>query len=98
MFNIFLCDLFFITNETDITSYAGDNTPYRTVNTIDEVIQSLEHGSMMLFPRFSDNQMKANISKCHLLVNEKDEVTIRIGDMEIKNSEYEIARNNNRNY
>ena len=33
--------------------------------------------------------MKANISKCHLLVNKKDEVTIRIGDMEIKNSEYE---------
>ena len=33
--------------------------------------------------------MKANISKCHLLVNKKDEVTIRIGDTEIKNSEYE---------
>ena len=34
--------------------------------------------------------MKANISKCHLLVNKRDEVTIRIGDTEIKNSEYEI--------
>ena len=33
--------------------------------------------------------MKANISKCHLLVNKKSEVTIRIGDTEIKNSEYE---------
>ena len=33
--------------------------------------------------------MKANISKCYLLVNKKDEVTIRIGDTEIKNSEYE---------
>ena len=33
--------------------------------------------------------MKANISKCHLLVNKNNEVTIRIGDMEIKNSEYE---------
>ena len=33
--------------------------------------------------------MKANISKFHLPVNKKDEVTIRIGDTEFKNSEYE---------
>ena len=76
-------------NETGFASYADDNTPYRTANTIDEVIQSLEHDSMMLSQWFSDNQMKANISKCHLLVNKKNEVTIRIGDTEIKNSEYE---------
>ena len=78
-----------ILNETDFARYADDNTPYRTANTLDEVIQSLEHDSMMLFQWFSDNQMKANISKCHLLVNKKNEVTIRIGDTEIKNSEYE---------
>ena len=33
--------------------------------------------------------MKANISKCHLLVNKKNEVTKRIGDTEIKNSDYD---------
>ena len=55
---------------------------------IDEVIQSLEHDSMMLFQWFSDNQMKANISKCHLLVNKNDEVTIRTEDTKIKNIEY----------
>ena len=44
---------------------------------------------MMLFKWFSHNQMKASRSKCHLLVSKKDEVTIRIGDPEIKNSEYE---------
>ena len=27
LLNIFLCDLFFIMNETDFTSYADDNTP-----------------------------------------------------------------------
>ena len=64
-------------------------TPYRTANTIDEVIQSLEHDSMMLFQWFSDNQMKVNISKCHLLVNKNDEVSIRTEDTEIKNCEYE---------
>ena len=89
LFNIFLRDLFFIMNETDFASYADDNTPYKTVNTTDEVIKSLEHYSMMLLKWFSDNQMKAKISKCHLLMNKKDEVTLRIGDTEIKNSEYE---------
>ena len=41
----------------------------------------------MLFQWFSDNQMKANISKCHPLanVNKEGEVTTRIGDTEIKN-------------
>ena len=63
-------------NEADFASYADNNTPYKTANTIDEVIQSLHNGSMMLFKCFSDNPMKATISKCHLLVNKKDEVII----------------------
>ena len=33
--------------------------------------------------------MKANVSKCHLLVNKKDVIIIRIGEKKIKNSEYE---------
>ena len=78
LFSIFLCDLFFIMNETDFASYADDNMPYRTVRTIDGVILSLEPDSMMSFQWFCDNQMKSNISKCHLLLNKKDEVTTRI--------------------
>ena len=74
-------------NKTDFASYTNGNTPCRTAYTIDEAIQSLEPDSIMLLQWFSDNQMKVNISKCHLLVNNKDEVTIRIGDKEIKNSE-----------
>ena len=74
---------------TDFSSYADDNTPYRTADTIEEIIKLLERDSMMLFKWFSDNQMKANISKCHLLVNKNDEVVINLGETEIKNSEYE---------
>ena len=43
----------------------------------------------MLLKWFFENQMKANISKCHLLVNKKDEFLINLGETEIKNSEYE---------
>ena len=89
LFNIFFSDLFFIINNAEIANYVDDNMPYRTANTINEVTQSLEHDAMMLFKSFSDNQVKTDISKCHLLVNKKDEVTIKVGDTEIKNHEYE---------
>ena len=52
LFNIFLCDLFFIVKETDFLSYADDNTPYRTADTVHEVIKLLERDSMMLFKWF----------------------------------------------
>ena len=76
-------------DQTDFVSYADYNAPYITANSIDEIIQSPEHDSMMLFKWFSDNQMIASMSQCHLLLNKKDEVTKRIRDAEIKNSEYE---------
>ena len=75
--------------ENDFSSYADDNTPYRTAGTIEGVIKLIKRDSTMLFKWFSGNQMKANISKCHLLVNKKDEVVINLGETEIKNSEYE---------
>ena len=42
LFNIFLCDLFLIMKNTDIVSYADDNTPYTIGNSIKGVIQKLE--------------------------------------------------------
>ena len=46
-------------NVTGFASHADDNTPYRTANTLDEVIQSLERDSMLLLQWLFDNQMKA---------------------------------------
>ena len=67
LFNIFLCDLFFVMENMDIASYADDNTPLTTGNSIEEVIQKLENAPKTLFQWFSDNQMKANPDKCHFL-------------------------------
>ena len=55
---------------------------------INEVIQPLEHVSMMPFKWFSDNQMKANKGTCYFLVYKKDEVVLRVRDREIKNKNY----------
>ena len=49
LFNIFLADLFFIVNSTDIANYADGNTPYATANDIDSLIASLEEASKSLF-------------------------------------------------
>ena len=38
LFNIFLCDLFFIMNDVDFASYADDNTPFFGSNDLDEVL------------------------------------------------------------
>ena len=42
LFNIFLCDLFFIMENIDIASYADDNTPYTTGNSIEEEFKNLK--------------------------------------------------------
>ena len=60
LFHIFLCDLFLIIENNDIASYADDNTPYTTGNSIEEVIRKLENAAQTLFQWFSENQMKAN--------------------------------------
>ena len=52
----------------DIASYADDNTPYTTGNSIEEVIQNLENATKTLFQWFSDNQMKANPDRCHFFI------------------------------
>ena len=70
--------MFFIIEDTDIASYADDNTPYVIADNIDGVIKSLEEASEILFKWFNDNLMKINADKCHLLVNIKNAVKIKI--------------------
>ena len=54
-------------SDTDLASYADDDTPYVSADTIDEVIRKLETASVKLFKWFADNQMKANQDKCYLI-------------------------------
>ena len=74
LFNIFLCDLFFIMSETDFASYADDNTPYVVGGNIEDVIIKLQNASLTLFQWFYDNQMKANPNKCHFICSTDDKV------------------------
>ena len=64
------------------------HTPYTPGQNIDNVIRTLENDSVRLLKCFSDNQMKAIKDKCHLLSN-KERVTMKIGETEIKSSNCE---------
>ena len=83
LFNIFLADLFFTVNSTDIANYDDDNTPYATVNDIDSLIALLEEVSKSLFTWVHNNLMKSNADKCHLLVSSNEKVIIKIGSHKI---------------
>ena len=89
LFNIFLIDLFFINEDTDITSYANDNTPYVIADNIDGIIKSLEEASEFFSKCFNDNLMKINVGKCHLLVSANNTFKIKIGNFDITNSKSE---------
>ena len=87
--NIHICDLFFIISEIDFASYADDNTPYATGDSLNDAIRKLESVSSKLFKWFSDNQMKANKDKCHFITSKQIPATISIDNTNIKNSECE---------
>ena len=85
-FTSFICDLFIILEEKDFANYTDDNTPFASEAIPENVVSSLESCSTSLFEWFSNNQMKANPEKCHLLMNVNRPATIKIGEHAISNS------------
>ena len=69
LFNIFLCDLFLFVLDNDIANYADDNTPHATNKHLKTVLKDLEQGSGTLLKWFTDNLLKGNPEKFHLLVS-----------------------------
>ena len=86
LFNIFLADLFFTLNNTEIANYADDTTPCAVSNNKDNLISSLEKFSKYLLKQHDDNLMKSNTDKCHLLISSCEKIKMEIGNFEIENS------------
>ena len=86
LFNIFLCNLCFIMNETDFASYADDNTPCFVGNSIEGVIIKLQNALLTLFQRFYNNQMKTNPGKCHSICSTDVKVNITVENQKICSS------------
>ena len=67
LFNIFLCNIFFMIGTINIASYADDNTPYSVGKNQCDLETKLQKASFKLFKWFHQNCMKANQDKCHFL-------------------------------
>ena len=81
-----MCDMFLILKGTYFTGYADDNTPFVVRDNITDVIKALEKIEETLVNWFSNNEIKLNIDKCHLLLNSQEPNTLKIGDLHINNS------------
>ena len=81
-----MCDMFLILKGTYLTGYADDNTPFVVRDNITDVIKALEKIEETLVNWFSNNEIKLNIDKCHLLLNRQEPNTLKIGDLHINNS------------
>ena len=78
--------MLFIVEDIKIASNADDNTSCISTNNVNEVIHCLEKITDTLFKWFSDNLMKSNVDKCHLLVRTYNTVNIKIGNIDLTNS------------
>ena len=86
LFNIFKCDMFLILKTTNFTGYADDNTPFVVRENTTNNIKVLEDIGENLIKSFSDNQMKLNTDKYHILLDSQGPNTIKIGNLCIKKS------------
>ena len=67
LFNPLLCNFFLFIVEADIMSHPDDNTPYVCSENVDVTLEKLEEVRKVLFEWFSNNSLKANVDKCHLI-------------------------------
>ena len=91
LFNIFISDIFFFVNNTNICNYADDTIIYACNSDLNTIINRLEIDSAVLAKWFSENYMKLNEDKCHLMIfgiKCKDSV-VTIGNSIIKENDYE---------
>ena len=67
LFNIYINDLFCITETANACNYAHDTISHACDSDLDSLIQRLEHDSILAIEWFESNYMKLN--KCHLLLS-----------------------------
>ena len=68
LFNIYINDLFWTNEFTEVCNFADDSTFYSSDMELSELIRKLEHDSILAIEWFESNYMKLNTDKCHLLL------------------------------
>ena len=88
LFNIYLNDLFYLAESTNVSNFADDTTFYACDNELNSLIDRLEHDSYLAIEWFENNSMKLNKGKCHLLVSgfKYENISAKIGETKIGKS------------
>ena len=69
-----------------MANYADDTTPYVCGIDITSVIKSLENAAEIVFTWFKNNHMKGNKDKYHVILSTHEDMHVKIGTSQIKNS------------
>ena len=69
LFNIYINDLFYLTELTDVCNFADDTTFHACDSNLDDLIRRLEHDSILAIEWFESNYVKLNQDKCHFLLS-----------------------------
>ena len=91
LFNIYINDLFWVNEQTDVCNYADDTTFHTTDQDLNALILRLEHDSLLAIEWFEANYMKLNEDKCHLLISghKFEHVWAMIGNARIWESQHQ---------
>ena len=76
-------------NNTELASYADENTPSAVGSNIEELIVKLQNASKILFQWFNDNQMKSNPNKCNFMCSTSKKVSLIVENKEINISTHD---------
>ena len=69
LFNIYLNDLFYLVESTEVCNFADDTTFFVCDKDLKTLISRLEHDSHLAIKWFESNYVKLNQDKYHLLVS-----------------------------
>ena len=88
LFNIFINDMFYLMGEAEICNCSNGTTIYACDTTVDLVSDKLEKHSFEIASWFSNNFMKLNEEKCHVMLYGKksNDHSVIVGQALIKES------------
>ena len=91
LFNILIYDIFYFLEDFDIANYADNSTPYCAAKSAEFVVNHLEQSSTILFEWLSNNYMKVNTGKSHLLLSGNSRATATIDNRYIESEDEQVS-------
>ena len=90
LFSIFICDMLYFLEGFDIANYADDSKPYCAGKSAESVVNNLEQSSTILFKWLTNNYMKVNTGKSHLLLSGNSRPNATIDNSYIESEDEQV--------